>query len=591
LKNEKEGFWLKEEIERYTKLNESFMTPKPLAEGRKGMIAGTFGALAVHAGLKALKQGGSAADAAMVTALTQIVLSAGSMINYAGILNMVYYDASTGMVHSMNASYNTVQEEKDPMSIPFLGTPSGRSALVPGFMAGVQAAHDRFGKLPLAALFEPAIYFAEEGFFLDVGTLMWIDPFNTREKVLARLPDTKKIFTKENGEFLGEGDLFRQPQLADTLRRVASQGAEYMYKGDWAKKFVEVVQRDGGKLTLKDLLDYEVIWSEALKSTYREYEVFNMNLPNIGGLHTIEALNLLECADIRKFGHYKASPEALFWFMQISRAPWYFSNIFGTLRIDQELFKKYFPGLNFSLESRVKKETAKLLWERLKEMGGWSQLNKEALKMKKRKSGHTAAVVAVDELGNVAAVIHTNNTAGWGATGIFVDGVSIPDSASFQQQEIKDVGPGNRLPEDLNPLIVIKEGKPLLASGATGMGLHEITLQNVVNVLDFGMDPKTSIDAPKFGVPVLSQEDMTTSLENIYSRSEYHKQFIRKVFPKEILDAVQAMGQELKIIPKPSRISETHEGYGRWVGIHIDPKDRKLRGGTDPWLNGLAEGY
>ena len=111
------------------------------------MIAGTSEPFAVHAGFEIMRHGGNAADAALTTALAQVALTAGSAISYAGILNAVYYDAASGKVYTLNASYNTVQNEEDPLSIPGWGEHSGRTALVPGFMAGVQALHDRFGRL------------------------------------------------------------------------------------------------------------------------------------------------------------------------------------------------------------------------------------------------------------------------------------------------------------------------------------------------------------------------------------------------------------------------------------------------------------
>ena len=145
------------------------------------------------------------------------------MISYAGILMMIYYDAADKKVYSLNAGYNTVQEEKDPLTIPGRGKPSGRSALTTGFFAGVQAAHDRFGKLRFASLFEPAIYLAEKGVVVDRLLGFFID---SQKGVLTRLPETKRVFTKENGEFYKIGDLFKQPQLAETLRKVGSQGAD-----------------------------------------------------------------------------------------------------------------------------------------------------------------------------------------------------------------------------------------------------------------------------------------------------------------------------------------------------------------------------
>ncbi len=571
--------WSEAELEKYHKLNKIFDQPHPLGEGSKGMVVGAQAALAVRAGLEALKQGGTAVDAAIATALTQVVLSAGSGVTYAGVIDMVYYEAATGEVYSMNADWNTVQEEKDPLSIPFMGTPSGRTALVPGFMAGVQAAHNRFGKLPFATLFEPAIYFAENGFEVTSKLARLID---LRKDVLTRLPETRKIFTKKNGDLYKEGDLFKQPQLAETLRKVATQGADYMYKGEWAKKFVDAVSKEGGKMTLKDMEDYQVIWSEPLQTTYRDYEVFAPGFPSLGAVNTIEALNLLERADLPRYGHYTTSPESLYWFIQIN-------NIASLLpNLPLKIIKKYLPEGDFSLQSRVKKETARLVWKKMQEPE-WVLMKQEVYEMRKKESGliesilksikkpgHTDAVLAVDEKGNVAAVVHTCNCVYWGTTGIFVNGVSITDTATFIQGVIKTVGPGARVPKTLNPLIIFRNGRPILASSCLGSGLHSTTIQNLVNVLDFGMDPKTAVDSPNFLLPPLVP-------------SESHKQTIAKgEFSEEILDAVRAMGQELKIVSKEE---ENPFMRGYWIGIKIDPKTGKLQGGVARQFNGYAEGY
>ena len=126
--------WPDGELEKYTELGRNGDPLHHVAEGTKGMIVSTNEALAIRAGLEALKQGGTAADAAITTSLTQISMAAGCWVSYAGIMTMIYYEAETGRVHSMNAAFNTVREEDDPLSIPPPGNPSGRTALVPGFM-------------------------------------------------------------------------------------------------------------------------------------------------------------------------------------------------------------------------------------------------------------------------------------------------------------------------------------------------------------------------------------------------------------------------------------------------------------------------
>lgn len=242
--------WPAVEREKYEALQHVFDLPRPLAEGRTMMIGGTSGPLAIHAGLKALEAGGTAADAAVSTALAQIALSEGSWNSYAGIFYLVYYEADTGKVWALNAGYETLLEEKDPLTIPARPAPSGRTAMVGGFMAGAEAAHRKFGKLPWAAVCDPAIALAEDGFAVDAA----LDALLTvRRDVLARLPETRAVFFRADGSRPRKGEIFRQPALAATLRRVAADGASYIYTGTWGKKFVESARAEGSKITLEDL--------------------------------------------------------------------------------------------------------------------------------------------------------------------------------------------------------------------------------------------------------------------------------------------------------------------------------------------------
>jgi gamma-glutamyltranspeptidase/glutathione hydrolase len=563
--------WPKEGRERYLTLENEFGKPHTGAVGSKGMVAGTSNPFAVHAGLEALKHGGNAADAVLTSALTQIALTAGSAISYAGIMTVTYYDAASGKVYTLNACYNTVQNEKDPMTIPPMGSHSGRTALVPGFMAGVQALHDRFGKLPFASLFVPAIWLAENGF--TVGPLVG-NQIVRQKDYITRLPETKRIFAKENGELYRIGDLFRQPELAETLKKVASQGAAYIYKGDWARHFVSLVQREGGKMTLDDLAAYKPLWTEPLQETFRSYRIVTLGAPNNGGLRTLANLKLFEAADLKKYGHYTRSPEALYYLIQIDRINNAFENQ------PPQLLKSYFPDIDPSPEARLKPETINRLWSYI-QRPDWRE-TAAGLISGSPKTKHSAGVLAVDEQGNVASLLQSINCVAWGATGIFVDGISIPDSANFQQALIAKVGPGVRLPESTNPLIVLKGGRPILASTAVGSALHEATFQNLINILDFGMDPKTSVDQPNTMGPYYGSFSVGAPL-----KLELEKEAFREGdFPQEMLDGVRAHGQEIKVVPMAQT---SQQGY--WIGIEIDPKVHKLMGGVYTKFNAFVEGY
>ena len=115
----------------------------------------------------------------------EIALTTGSPVTLAGEMVMLYYDAATSRVHSMSATYNTVLGEDDPLTIPPQGTPSGRATLVPGVAAGIASAHERFGVIPWASLFEPAIYFAEHGFEVNPSRAA---QFESRGRVITRYP-------------------------------------------------------------------------------------------------------------------------------------------------------------------------------------------------------------------------------------------------------------------------------------------------------------------------------------------------------------------------------------------------------------------
>ena len=233
------------------------------------MVVGSTGPFAQLAGRRALEAGGNAVDAAVTTALTQIALAVGSWVSYAGILTLTCFDATTGQVSTLSAGFGTFREETDPASIPKPPVPSGRTALVPGFLAGVETAHRRFGRLPWAALFQPAIFVAEQG--LLVGrSLAW--QFQRRADVLGRTPEGRAIFFDATGGLPEEGQTFRQPDLAATLRRVAADGTDYIYRGPWAAAFVDQVRRAGGQATLADLGAYRPLWGEPLHGTFRGYD-------------------------------------------------------------------------------------------------------------------------------------------------------------------------------------------------------------------------------------------------------------------------------------------------------------------------------
>ena len=535
----------------------------------RGMVTGTTGAAAIEGGVEILKAGGSAADAAMSTALTQICMAAGSWVSYAGLMTMVYYDAEADEVQNMNAAYNTVKNETDPESIPgidfsqgfagFEAEPDGRTVLVPGFMKGVEAANERFGKLPFADLFTSAITCAEEGFTYQEGNA---GQYAFREKVLSRLPETKAVFTKADGSPYQEGDLFKQPALAETLRKIAEQGTDYMYKGPWAEKLVELVGDIGGKMTVEDMANYDVLWSTPARGTYHGYDLYMHGSPAEGGIGLIEAMNLAELAGLSDIGHYGESPEALFWLTQIARP----GLTFGVGGQEAADAVAAVIGAELNHETRVDKETSAKLWAAIQD-GSFPG----AVVPTEGAPAHSDAIVAIDRWGNIAAVVHSINTVSWGTTGVFVDGISIPDSGIFQQGMMAQIEPGTRLPDPTNPGLVLKDGKPFMGFSSIGSGLHQRTIGGLLSVLDFGLTPAEAVDKPALGTFSLGATmdgDMSRAAQGV-GIGDYSPDFIA---------AVEAMGQA---------IEENDGTRGYWIAIMIDPETGELRGSS---IRGLALG-
>lgn len=534
------------------------------AKPGSGMVVGTQIEDAIKAGYETLKSGGNAMDAALVTSLAQVPLNLGNFITYAGIMVMLYYDSNTGQVYSMNAAWDIPGAEIDPASIPGYSKnlissaqPSGRTALVPGFMAGVSAAHERFGQIPFDKLFEPAIAFAREGVIVDE---MQAKLFRDFEQVIRRFPETRAIYTKENGELYQAGELFQQPELAATLESVASQGAEYMYTGSWGKKFVETLRREGGLITLDDMANYEVIWSQPASTKYHGYEVYAPGRPGFGGVSAIEAFNLFDLADLRSMGHYSQDADALFWLMQITRL-----NILDYLSADQ--IHGMFPGQDLSTEARMNKETSDWLWEQI-QTGNFPFTNRPG------DNSHSAAVISVDRNGNVAALVHTSNAYFYGGTGISVDGVYVPDPAALQQQSIKKAGPGERLPDPINPMIVLEDGVPVFVSSCTGQ-IHRESLQRMVSMLDFGYGPERAQSAPTIIAPDFS---LGGTVERVAEDE----------FSRVLLDDVRRMGQQIE------ELEMTFENIiatrGLWIGVKIDPVNGSLLGSAPEILDGYVAG-
>jgi gamma-glutamyltranspeptidase / glutathione hydrolase len=178
----------------------------------------------------------------------------------------------------------------------------------------------------------------------------------------------------------------------------------------------------------------------------------------------------------------------------------------------------------------------------------------------------------------VAVLLHSCNCLLWGANGISVDGITIPDPASLYPDQIARAGPGARLPEATNPVMVLEGGRPSLAASTIGVGLQQVALQNLIYILDFGMDAQKAVDQPNF------QGGLVRIGPSGVDAMDPGTEAMDSTFPIEVIDGVRSRGQAVS-----TRGTAPQAGY--WIAIQIDPKTHQLTRGLTRRLNSFAEGY
>lgn len=556
------GAWPAAERERLETLG---LRPAPgesqIVTGDGAFVSAAVSPVAAYAGIQAMKQGGSAADAAVTTALTQVSVHLGSTVSYAGVFTMLYYDAKAGKVFSLDAGYNSYLGENDPRSIPvsdqLRGSPAGRKpteggakgreTLVPGFMAGIEALRTRFGRLPLSELLKPAIWYAENGVKIS-PSLKWF--FDLRAKHLGRTPEGREFMGQAGGEIPAVGTLFKQPVLARTLAAVSEHGAAYMYTGEWARNFVDLVRREGGQATRADLERYRPIWSEPFAD-----QVFGctvcVNGPPLRGVHGLfVGLNLAEALHLDRRGSYWTDPVM---FARLVRVAQFATGAPRVTPAAARLLRD--RGVDFAPAAQLEKNYATAVAPLLDEV-----FAPPAEDLPR----HSHAIVAVDREGNIAVVTHSINTLIWGDTGIVVDGVPLPDSAGFQQSALAKLAPGERLPSDTVDTIVLRAGVPILATASIGASLMPENIRMLVSVLGQHQDLAGVMAAP----PLLSNVGpgaWAPQPPALVPAGAYERAF---------LDQARRLGIRIQEVPVPEASNER----GTLAVVAIDPKTGRRTG-------------
>jgi gamma-glutamyltranspeptidase/glutathione hydrolase len=453
---------------------------------------------ASKAGMEMLDRGGNAVDAAVATAFALAVVDqASSGLGGGGF--MIIYDAKDQRAHALDFRETAPEAARPDLYLrggkpaPALSLTGALAVAVPGEAAGLLAATKRFGSLPLAVLMAPAIRLAAEGFPLDASLRYAIERQLSNMK---KFRDLGRVFLVKD-EVPGEGEIIRQPELGQTLKAIASQGADVFYEGWIAQAIAETVKKEGGVLTLEDLRSYKPVWREPLIGHYRKRTVITMPPPSSGGVALIEMLNTLEGYPLAQLAHNSATylhliTEAMKHAFA-DRAQYLGDPDFVKAPISMLMSKDYAGQLRERI-SPVKTNPPKYYGS-----GNF-----------KAERGGTTHFSVLDRFGNAVACTLSVNTR-------FGSKILVPKTGIVLNNEMDDfaihpggnvyglVGneanslePRKRPLSSMTPTIVLRGERPELIVGAAGgPRIINATLQTIVNVLDFRMPVKEAVEAPR----------------------------------------------------------------------------------------------
>jgi gamma-glutamyltranspeptidase/glutathione hydrolase len=512
---------------------------KKAAVSKMGMVVCAH-PLATRAGVEVLRKGGNACDAALATSITQTVVEP-HMTTITGVLSLLYYDAKSGKTSYMNGGMNAPKTPLVGFNAGDLAT--GRGVGVPGWWAGFEAALAKFGTRPKSGVMATAIRYARDGF--EIHPFLFGEMFEMVAKI-GLTPEGREMYMPK-GALLSPGDLLIQKRAADTLERLAAEGGDYFYRGEFAKHFCEVVQKAKGVITREDLESYKVRWQEPARGTYRGYEVLGSPPPDNGGTHIIEALNMIELMDLQKLGPPAKSAETLYQMIRIH------NEVYNEGGKQNDPESHYLP-----LDLILSKEFAQMRFKLL-------QMASPLTAAPPPHPGSTHVTV-VDGAGNVATILHSCMSLPW-SNGLFVDGINICASGGHFFRVMPK--PGYRASAYVAPNIIFKNGRPILASGSPSVGLLANILQNIVNILDFGLPLEESVHIPRFG-----GRSLTDARANM----------IEVDLDERIRTEVAARGVPLEVV------NPWNFHCGSFEGIHIDQSTGNLTACGDPRRAGQAEG-
>ncbi len=471
------------------------------ASAGKGMVV-TSHYLASDEALKVLKQGGNAVDAAVTAAFALAVTQprsgniggGGFMLISSGKVDEVvaidYRERAPGAAHRdmFLGEDGEVDNERSRFS--------HKSAGVPGTVAGLALALEKYGTLSLPEALAPAIKLAEEGFDVPARFTQGIEK---RAERLRAIESSRKVFFKPDGSSYQPGERFVQPDLAATLKRIADKGVAGFYEGKTADLIVAEMQRGGGLITHEDLKNYRATVRKPVHGAYRGHDIYSMSPPSSGGTHIVQILNILEGFQIGEAGHNSAQTIHLM-AEAMKRAYADRSKFLG----DTDFVEVPLPGLT----SKAYAEHLRGTIDVKKATPSDSILPGDPVAYESDETTHFSIV---DQYGNAVSNTYTINFS-YGSH-IVVDGAGfllnnemddfsakpgVPNAYGLIGGEANKIEPGKRMLSSMSPTIVKKNGKNFLVTGSPGGSrIITTTLQVIMNVVDHNLNIQAAVNAPR----------------------------------------------------------------------------------------------
>ncbi|MBS1813383.1 MAG: gamma-glutamyltransferase [Acidobacteria bacterium] len=550
---------------------------------------------ATDAGVEILRQGGNAVDAAVAVgfALAVVYPQAGNIGGGGFMMIRPTTDhhpqkpmAKDGKPHFIDfrekapaAATADMYLDKNRNIVKGMSTVGYKASGVPGTVAGLALAERKYGRLGLKAVMQPAIRLAREGYVLtDAECSYW-----GRNKTLASNAESRRIFQRNGHPYQG-GDRFIQPELAKTLERIAADPSDF-YKGKMAAQIAKGMQAGGGLITTTDLAAYEAKERTPLVGHYRGYEVLTAPPPSSGGIVMIEALNILSGYDLAKLGKDRSAAQVHIITEAFRRAYMDRNDYLGDPDFNHNPLKEmanpaYAAAWRKSIDPVNATPSAKLV----RPAGFMPPPPKIPSAPESQQTTHFSVV---DADGNAVSTTYTLNfTFGSGITipGLgflmndemddFTSKIGAPNGFGLIQGPANAIGPGHRPLSCMSPTIVSKDGHLRLVLGSPGGSTIMTTvLNNLISVVDNGLNIQQSADAPRFHHQYLPD---VLQLE--------------KTFPRDVAEQLRKRGYT---ISQQTEFDEKSPGtWGDSELIEMDAKTGELMSGHDSRRTyGKAAGY